>query len=130
MNVFQQPGRSGHGPVVLHVVMAAAVLLVLGLAGSAPAAKSAGASTGVVNINTASSEELQLLPGVGPARADAIVAMRKQQGAFKSVDELKQVKGIGDAMLERIRPHATLSGRTTARSTRTATPAGSGADGR
>jgi len=71
--------------------------------------------SGVVNLNTATPEELQLLPGVGEARAVAIVAMRKRQGGFQDVDDLLEVKGIGQAMLKRMRPHVTLSGKTTAR---------------
>jgi competence protein ComEA len=69
----------------------------------------------VVNLNTASSAELQLLPGVGEVRAVAIIEMRKQRGGFKQIDDLLDVKGIGPAMLERVRPHATLTGKTTAK---------------
>jgi competence protein ComEA len=69
----------------------------------------------VVNVNTASVEELQLLPGIGEARARALVELRKRRGGFKSLDELKEVKGIGDASLERMRPYLRLQGRTTAR---------------
>ncbi len=72
--------------------------------------------TGVVNLNTATIEELQLLPGIGEARARAVIAMRKEQGGFKSVNDLLQVKGIGEAGLDRLRPHLTVSGRTTAKS--------------
>ncbi|MEE8507719.1 MAG: helix-hairpin-helix domain-containing protein [Myxococcota bacterium] len=74
------------------------------------------ALTGVVNLNTATIEELQLLPGIGEARARAVIAMRKEQGGFKSVNDLLQVKGIGEAGLDRLRPHLTVSGRTTAKS--------------
>jgi comEA protein len=70
--------------------------------------------SGVVNINTASAEELQLLPGVGDTRAAAILESRASQGSFKSVDALLDVKGIGPTMLERMRPHVVLTGRTTA----------------
>ena len=70
---------------------------------------------GVVNVNTASVEELQLLPGIGESRAQALVELRKRRGGFKSLDELKEVKGIGDASLERMRPYLRLQGKTTAR---------------
>ena len=79
------------------------------------AAESAGNISGVVNINTASSAELQLLPGVGEKRAEAIMDIRKSKGGFSSVDELVIVKGLGEAMLDRMRPHVTLKGKTTAR---------------
>jgi competence protein ComEA len=73
------------------------------------------ALSGVVNVNTASEQELQLLPGVGEARARAIVEARKTRGGFKSVDELVEVKGIGEAGLAQMRPFLTLTGQTTAR---------------
>ncbi len=70
---------------------------------------------GTVNVNTATPAELQLLPGVGEARASALIALRKQRGGFKSIDELKDVKGIGDAGLDRMRPYVRLDGKTTAK---------------
>jgi competence protein ComEA len=98
---------------------AAALALVLtsGLAAPALAAGAGGESSlsGVVNLNTATAEELQLLPGIGESRAHAILEVRKTRGSFKSVEELTDVKGIGPAMLEKMRPHLALSGRTTAR---------------
>ncbi|MDK9708059.1 MAG: helix-hairpin-helix domain-containing protein [Desulforhopalus sp.] len=57
-----------------------------------------------VNINTADKDTLVLLPGVGPATAEAILAYRKENGNFKSVDELVKVKGIGDKSLAKIKP--------------------------
>jgi competence protein ComEA len=79
------------------------------------AAESAKLLDGVVNVNTANTEELQLLPGVGESRAKAILEIRKSRGGFKAVSELTKVKGIGDAMVEILRPYVTLSGKTTAR---------------
>ncbi|HNN96044.1 MAG TPA: helix-hairpin-helix domain-containing protein [Pseudomonadota bacterium] len=80
----------------------------------APAASSAATASGagVVNINDASSEQLQLLPGVGPSRAEAIVTFRKSH-PFKRVDELTRIKGIGRKSLLRLRPLLTISGPTT-----------------
>jgi competence protein ComEA len=71
------------------------------------------AASGVVNVNTASAEELSLLPGVGPARARAIVELRQQRGGFKRVEDLLDVKGIGDASLAKLRPFIALEGKTT-----------------
>ncbi len=71
--------------------------------------------TGVVNVNTASLEELQLLPGVGETRARAILSTRQERGGFTSVDELVAVKGIGEATLGRLRPFVRVEGETTAR---------------
>ena len=94
--------------------VALVLLALLALAQTAPAAD-APPLVGVVNVNTASSEELQLLPGIGAARAEALLALRKQRGGFKSVEELKDVKGIGDVGLDRLRPYVRLEGKTTAR---------------
>jgi len=90
------------------------VAWVLALAAGAPAwsAGPAQSSDVMVNINTASAEELQALPGVGESRAAQIVALRKERGAFRSIDELLEVRGIGPAMLERLRPQVALSGKT------------------
>ena len=82
---------------------------------SAQAAETAPSLLGVVNINTASAEELALLPGIGETRARAVVTLRERRGGFRSIDELKEVKGIGDAGLERIRPFVRLDGETSAR---------------
>jgi competence protein ComEA len=95
----------------LGLALATSVLL----AGAAVAADDGGGLTGVVNVNTASVEELQLLPGIGEARAEALIALRKQRGGFKSVDELRDVKGIGEAGLAKLRPFVSLDGKTTAR---------------
>jgi competence protein ComEA len=91
----------------------AAALGVLFAAAPVLAAGESGLS-GVVNINTATAEELQLLPGIGEARARAVIALRKKNGGFKSVDELTQVKGIGPTALERLRPYLSTQGKTTA----------------
>ena len=71
---------------------------------------------GVVNINTASNEELELLPGVGPAKA-RLIASYRQQHAFRTVEELARVKGIGPRTVRRLRPHLVVRGPTTARPT-------------
>ena len=68
---------------------------------------------GVVNINTADAEQLQLLPRVGPALADRIVTFRTDNGAFASPEELVAVKGIGEKSLENLRPYLAVEGETT-----------------
>lgn len=69
----------------------------------------AAAAFATVNINTASKEELNALPGIGPMKAEAIIKYRQEKGLFKSVDELKNVYGIGDKLFERIKSDITVS---------------------
>jgi len=58
----------------------------------------------LVNINTASAAELAGTKGIGEAKAKAIVEYREKNGPFKSVDDLRQVKGIGEQVLAKLRP--------------------------
>ena len=61
-----------------------------------------------VNLNTATSEELQLVPGIGPVTADKILKMRKSYGSFKSVDDLLAIRGLGAKRLEKMRKYLTV----------------------
>lgn len=81
-------------------------------AGEEPATQEPAAPVGQVNLNTASAEELQRLPGVGPSRAVAIVAYREQH-PFRRVEELMRIRGIGRKTFRRLRPMLTLEGPTT-----------------
>ena len=65
-----------------------------------------------VNINTATQAELESLQGIGPVKAQAIIDYRKKNGGFKSVDDLKNVGGIGDATLEKLRKDISVTGQT------------------
>lgn len=56
-----------------------------------------------ININTAAEADLEKLSGIGPAKAKAIVEDRKKNGPFKSIADIKRVKGIGDATLEKFK---------------------------
>jgi competence protein ComEA len=58
------------------------------------------AATSTINLNTADSAALQTLPGVGPVTADKIIAEREAHGAFKSLDDLMRVSGIGEKRVE------------------------------
>jgi competence protein ComEA len=61
------------------------------------------ASTGPVSLNSATAEQLDTLPGVGPVTAEKIVAYRQQHGAFRSVDELDAISGIGPSRIADLR---------------------------
>ena len=76
--------------------------------GGVTGAAGSGAGGGPVDLNTAGVDELDALPGVGPATAAAIVAHRDSQGPFASVDELLDVRGIGPAKLDALRPLVTV----------------------
>jgi competence protein ComEA len=79
------------------------------VSGGSGSSSSTGSATGQpVNINTASADELDTLPGVGPTTAEAIIAYREQNGPFTSVDQLLDVRGIGDAKLEQLRNLVTI----------------------
>ena len=62
----------------------------------------------LININTASEEELQEIPGIGPVLAKRIVEYREANGVFTSVEELQNVSGIGEKTLEKIKPFVVL----------------------
>lgn len=74
-----------------------------GVAGAAAGAAGATAAAGPVHLNSATMEQLDALPGVGPVTAQKILDYRQQHGAFGSVDELDAISGIGPARLEQLR---------------------------
>ncbi|MFI7482319.1 helix-hairpin-helix domain-containing protein [Kocuria sp. M1R5S2] len=73
-----------------------------------PGAPAAGAPAGPVNLNTASAQELETLPRIGPVLAGRIVAFREQQGGFAVVEELDAVPGIGPTLMEALLPLVTV----------------------
>ena len=97
------------------VAGAAAALLLLATAAAAQTQAPETRLVGVVNVNTATAQELELLPGVGPVRAQAIIDHRVESKGFKQIDDLMLVSGIGEKALARIRPHVAVSGKTTAK---------------
>lgn len=106
---------------LIAVAAFAASLALPGVASAAPKHTVAGKAdkadkaspTGTVNLNTATEEQLESLPGVGPSKAAAIVAWRKKHGQFKKVDDLTRVKGFGRKTLQRLRPYLAVTGATT-----------------
>ena len=67
-----------------------------------------GTSIAAVNLNTATKDELVALPGIGPAKAQAIVDYRNQHGPFRNIDELRKVKGIGEKLFISIKPELSI----------------------
>ncbi|KAB2969201.1 MAG: helix-hairpin-helix domain-containing protein [Thermoanaerobaculia bacterium] len=118
--------------LVRHRLTALAATLALVLA-ALPAA-AADAPAGVINLNTASVAELERLPGVGAAVAQRIVEHREKNGAFRAIEDLMLVRGIGEKSFEKLRPYLTVSGATTLKqnvpSPRPATKSGAGAAAR
>ena len=64
----------------------------------------------VIDLNAADTYDLDRLPGIGPAKAEAILAYREEYGPFQSVDDLLAVSGIGEVTLENLRPYVTAGG--------------------
>jgi len=102
------------GSVMKSYLFIVMFMLFLGCAGFSPATVSAvdspAATSGIetVSLNQATAEQLQVLPGVGPALAGRIVAYRNEHGPFSSPEQLTAVKGIGEAKLAKLRPQLTV----------------------
>jgi len=85
-------------------------MIVLSLALTVPVQFAVAAEQGVataqkpVNINTATLAELEMLPGIGPVSAQRIIDFRTERGPFSTIEQLVEVKGIGEKSLEKIRP--------------------------
>ena len=62
----------------------------------------------VINVNAAGAGDLDRLPGIGPAKAEAILAYREEHGPFQTVDGLLEVSGIGPVTLENLRPYVSV----------------------
>jgi comEA protein len=87
----------------------AAIALVAGLLGGAPVWADHPVG-GKVDINTADTMALEGLPGIGPAKAKAVIEYRQKNGTFKTVEDLKNVAGIGDKTVEQLKDKITVSG--------------------
>jgi competence protein ComEA len=93
------------------VLMTALVLFgSLPLAAQTPASKApAAAQTDVINLNTASAAQIAALPGIGPKTADLIVQYREKNGSFKKIEEIMNVKGIGEKSFLKLKSRLTVT---------------------
>ena len=82
-------------------------LLIVSLASSVVQAEPQG-SGGPLDLNRATAEQLESLPGIGAVKAAAILAVRDTKGGFQSMDELEAVRGIGPALVKKLAPHVKL----------------------
>ena len=73
-----------------------------GMQVNVPSAAKDGSNAAMVNINTATKDELDTLPGVGPATAEKIIEYRETNGYFKSIEDIKNVRGIGEAKFSKM----------------------------
>ena len=95
-----------------------ALLVVASLAAAPAHAGKAAAATapdvsGVINVNSATAEQIAFLPRVGIKLAERVVEYRKTNGPFKKVEDLMEVKGVGEKLFVALKPHLTISGTTT-----------------
>jgi competence protein ComEA len=102
----------GTGPALAApAAVAAAAVPAPDGAAERPAPRRGGKTiSGKVNINTATEDQLVLLPGVGPAKAERIVAWRTKHGAFKRVADLRHVKGFGYKTLKKLEAYLDVKG--------------------
>jgi competence protein ComEA len=109
------PHRKALRGITLAAVLTDGQQIVVGSGAPQAAAVGAASTTGAspagdapVNLNTATAEQLDTLPGVGPVTAQSIIEWREENGGFTSVQELLEVDGIGPVTLQKLAPHVTV----------------------
>jgi competence ComEA-like helix-hairpin-helix protein len=101
------------------------LLLLFSISGTLPYLKGAEAAESssktapwVININTASAEEIAAVPGLGEKKSEAVVMFREKHGPFAKIEDIKKVDGIGDKLFERIMAYLVVKGDTTWKSSK------------
>jgi competence protein ComEA len=79
-----------------------------GTGDAAPAQSGGQSGSGLININTASKNELMEIPGIGESKAERIISYRENHGRFGSVEEIRNVSGIGSGIYEGLKDHITV----------------------
>ena len=97
--------------IAAFAVMAAAPLLAQTPSKAAKPAKPAvaAASTEIINLNTATAAQIATLPGIGPKTADLIVQYRQKNGPYKKVEEIMNVKGVGEKSFLKLKSRLTVT---------------------
>lgn len=99
----------------MHVVTSIAAAVCLLLASPLPAraqdprSEQVAKSTAALNLNTATLEQLEALPGIGRSTAQRILEHRQKSGGFKKIEDLMQVKGIGEKSFLKLKPMITVA---------------------
>ena len=110
LDLLNLAARVADGERIFVPVRGAGVVAVSngGIGGSGAGAGSSGASSGPIHLNSATSDELETLPGIGPSLASAIIKLRVERGGFRSVRDLRDVPGIGEARFSQLESSVAL----------------------
>ena len=95
--------------VVLSCLLCAPPSAAIAAQSKSPARSAAPASTAIVNLNTATATDLEGLPGIGAKTAARIVEYRQKNGPFKKVEELMNVRGVGEKNFLKLKPQITIA---------------------
>ncbi len=95
--------------VIAMLLLTSASLAAAGQQEKPAAARASAAPAAPVNLNTATQAQLESLPGIGAATAKRILEYRQKTGSFKKIEELMNVKGIGEKSFLKLKPHVTVA---------------------